>query len=116
MFLLTVKEDISNRINNEILEVERNNAICLKEYKDNKCDPETRIPVLENFCNDKEKCFLRNSQLEIGKTRTTITILIEIINEIFERLSWFSFFGMTLMYFCLMATFKMIIHLGKTSK
>ena len=116
LVIWTIKEDVENRINIEFLEIERNNAICLKEYKENQCEPENRIPVLENFCNEKEKCFHRNAHTEIGKTRTTITVLIEIINEIFARLTWSSLFGLILVYVSIITTFKLIMQIGKTSK
>ena len=114
--IFILKEDITNRINYEIKDIERNNILCIKEYNENKCDPETRIPALEYFCNEKEKCFLRDSELEIGKTRTTITVLIEIINEIFEKLTWNSIFGLVIVYFCFIVSFSFIIHIGKSIK
>lgn len=116
LVIWTIKEDVENRINIEFLEIERNNAICLKEYKENQCEPESRIPVLENFCNEKEKCFNRNPHTEIAKTRTTIIVFIEIINEIFTRLTWNSLFGLILVYILIISTFKLIIQIGKTSK
>ena len=116
LLLIALKDDIYNRINYEINDIARENSLCLKEYKENQCEVDTRIPALEDFCNQKEKCFLRNGLLEIGKTKTTITVLIEIINEIFEKLTWNSIFGLAVMYICLITTFKFIIQMGKTEK
>lgn len=116
LIIFSMKEDITNRINNEMQEIERKNMLCLKEYEENQCHPEMRIPALEDFCNENEKCFSRNAVLEIGKTRTTVIILVEIINEIFEKLNWKSMLGLCLFYLCLINSFSFIIKIGKNLK
>lgn len=113
MVSLTLKEDLTNRLQYEIKDFERKKQICIEEYYKNECEPEKRVPFLIDYCVEREKCLKSNAELEIGKTRTTFIVFIEIINEISEKLSWNSLFLIFLVYFSLISTFLLFL---KTQK
>lgn len=105
----TLKEDLANRLQYEIKDFERKKQICIEEYYKNECEPEKRVPFLIDYCNEREKCLNSNAELEIGKTRTTFSVFVEIINEIADKLSWNSLFLIFLVYFSLVSTFLLFM-------
>lgn len=42
------------------LEILSENNACTKHYMDNKCDPSTRVPAMQNQCIEWEKCLQRD--------------------------------------------------------
>lgn len=113
LIVFTLKEDITNRINYEIHDMKRKTEICIEEYYKYECQPETRVPQLVALCQEKEKCFTSNPEIEIGKTRTVLLVFIDIINEIFGKISWNSLFGLLIVYFSFVLTIFLFIKINK---
>lgn len=90
--------DVKNRINYEKLKNEHEIKICLKDYNENLCEKETRIPALEEFCIEKQRCFERNHLIEIGLTKASVHIFAEILNEFFNTITLKALFGSIILY------------------
>ncbi len=80
----------------EDLKVEQKN--CMKEYYENKCHYEIRVPAIEKFCWEKEKCLNKNPE----KIGISSFLLAKISGEFFksflEAFDWKSLIFFTFLY------------------
>lgn len=84
-------------------EILSENQLCSKQYTDNKCHPDTRVPAMDGFCVEWEKCMFRDPSA-VASTKITAAVLSEILESFFSNLSYksallislFAFFGILL--------------------
>lgn len=69
---------------NEIL---LENQRCSKNFQLNKCDPETRVPAVEDVCQAWEHCMLRDP-LKVASTKITASVFAEILEEFVQNVSY----------------------------
>jgi Predicted membrane protein len=60
---------------------------CAANYKENKCDPPTRVKRLEHFCIEWEQCMTLDPESAFRKTALTASIVSEIISNFVDPLS-----------------------------
>ena len=87
LFLYTHYTDIQSRLAALNLEMRADILRCAKAYVDNRCEPSTRLPVLEKKCSEWEDCMAREVVVD-GKTRVVAETLAEIVNGFVDFLSW----------------------------
>ncbi len=56
MFYKQVGNQMSSKQGEKLIEVEQ----CTRDYFDNKCPLDERLPALEDYCTQKEICMQRN--------------------------------------------------------
>jgi hypothetical protein len=62
-------------------------AVCSKEYLENRCAPNTRVPAMEKACVAWEKCMNRDPTV-VGRARVSAETFAEIINSFIEPISY----------------------------
>jgi hypothetical protein len=80
------------------VEILQEMAVCSKEYLENRCAPNTRVPAMEKACLAWEKCMNRDPTV-VGRARVSAETFAEIVNSFIEPISYKT------MVFCLMGIF-----------
>lgn len=62
-------------------------AHCAKNYRENRCDPETRVPAMEMACGNWETCMSRDPK-KLARASVTVKTFASIINSFFEEFSY----------------------------
>lgn len=62
-------------------------AACAKNYVDNKCAGDRRLPALETVCENWERCMNRDPA-KIGRAKVSAHTMAEIINNFIDPISW----------------------------
>ncbi|KAF2743155.1 hypothetical protein M011DRAFT_481109 [Sporormia fimetaria CBS 119925] len=75
-------------------EIMREIALCFKQYTDNRCAPETRVPAMENACGNWESCMNRDPH-KLAKGSVTARTFANIFNSFVETLSYKSMVWMS---------------------
>lgn len=87
IFLLTIRTDINNKIETQLIEITQEIALCAREYERNHCSPEKRVPALELSCMTWEKCMSRDPKV-VGRAKIGAETFAEIINGFIKPISW----------------------------
>ncbi|KAL6718342.1 hypothetical protein ACLMJK_004431 [Lecanora helva] len=82
----TIINDINERALVESSEIFAEMAACAHEFKENRCDRDTRVPAMETVCNNWEKCMKRDP-LVVGRSRLSAGMFAEIFNGFIEPIS-----------------------------
>src|SRR5438477_162722 len=69
------------------LEILQEMAVCSKEYLENRCAPNTRVPAMEKACLAWEKCMNRDPTV-VGRARVSAETFAEIVNSFIEPISY----------------------------
>ncbi|KAL8774557.1 MAG: hypothetical protein Q9209_000930 [Squamulea sp. 1 TL-2023] len=86
-FWSTIRSDVNEKSKEAASEILVEMAMCVKDYKDNKCDkPEARVPAMESICNSWEKCMQRDPTM-VGRAKVSAHTFAEIINNFFQPIS-----------------------------
>jgi hypothetical protein len=62
-------------------------AQCAKNYRENRCEPDTRVPAMEMACGNWETCMSRDPQ-KLARASVTVRACARIINSFFEEFSY----------------------------
>ncbi|KAF7455957.1 Di-sulfide bridge nucleocytoplasmic transport domain protein [Cryptosporidium felis] len=89
---LVIKNDIESKIQISVTSIIDEMNICSKQYVDNKCQPDQRVPAMEDKCIEWEKCMSQNPTIIARKSIFTAQIIGEIINTFFDQISFKSAF------------------------
>lgn len=82
----TIRNDIDERAMMESSDILAEMAVCAREFKDNRCERDTRVPAMESVCNSWEKCMSRDPYL-VGRSRLSAGMFAEIFNSFIEPIS-----------------------------
>ena len=82
----TIVNDINERAMMESSEIFAEIAACVHEFKENRCERETRVPHMETACNSWEKCMQRDPY-KVGRSRLSAGMFAEIFNGFIEPMS-----------------------------
>ncbi len=83
----TIIHDIDEKAMMESSEIFAEIAICAREFKENRCERDTRVPAMENACNNWEKCMQRDPY-QVGRSRLSAGMFAEIFNSFIEPISF----------------------------
>lgn len=83
---MTIKEDLGKKRAHEMEAVMIHQTQCAKDYYDNKCEPETRRPALEEHCLDLEKCMNQDPMKVVQDSKMTVVLIAGILNEFVKPL------------------------------
>lgn len=62
-------------------------AACVKNYRENRCEPDTRVPAMEMACGNWETCMGRDPR-KLARASVTVKAFAHIINGFFEEFSY----------------------------
>lgn len=82
----TISNDIAERAMMESSEILAEMAVCAREFKENKCERDSRVPAMETVCNNWEKCMQRDPY-KVGRSRLSAGMFAEIVNSFIEPIS-----------------------------
>lgn len=82
----TIRNDIDERAMMESSEILAEMAVCAREFKENRCERDSRVPAMETVCNNWEKCMQRDP-LKVGRSRLSAGMFAEIFNSFIEPIS-----------------------------
>ena len=82
----TIRNDIDEKAISESSEILAEMASCAREFKENRCERETRVPAMESVCNNWEKCMQRDPY-KVGRSRLSAGMFAEIFNSFIEPIS-----------------------------
>ncbi|KAG8631479.1 hypothetical protein KVT40_000619 [Elsinoe batatas] len=112
-FYATIKGDIDKKSTEAVSELLAEMAICARQYTDNRCAPETRVPAMETVCNNWEKCMNRDTRA-MGRAKISVHTWAEVFNAFVEPISWKAMIFSSLLIFGCVALsnlpFSMIRH------
>jgi hypothetical protein len=96
-------------------------AQCAKNYRENRCEPDTRVPAMEMACGNWETCISRDPQ-KLARASVTVRACARIINSFFEEFSYKSMVCSVALLFAfgsswlgLYQQFNMIVRVGQES-
>ncbi|OSS54348.1 hypothetical protein B5807_00566 [Epicoccum nigrum] len=73
-------------------------AQCVKNYRENRCEPETRVPAMEMACGNWETCMSRDPR-KVAQAAVTVRTFARIINDFFDAFSYKSMISLTILVF-----------------
>ncbi|RPA97133.1 hypothetical protein L873DRAFT_1771818 [Choiromyces venosus 120613-1] len=97
-FYLTVRRDVDQKVEEYSAEIVQEMSQCAKEYVENRCDPNMRVPAMEIRCTAWERCMNRDPS-QIGRARVSAETFAEIINSFIEPISYKTMLFCTILFF-----------------
>ncbi|KIX02520.1 uncharacterized protein Z518_08461 [Rhinocladiella mackenziei CBS 650.93] len=85
-FYATIRADVDRASDDAMAEVLAEMAACSKNYVDNRCGADTRLPALETVCNSWELCMNRDPSA-VKRARLSAHTFAEIFNSFVEPIS-----------------------------
>lgn len=86
-FWSTIRSDIDKKSEEAMTDILAEMAICAQNYRENRCDPSTRMPALETICNNWERCMNRDPRA-LGRAKVSAHTFAEIFNSFIEPISY----------------------------
>lgn len=86
-FASAVRADIERAASLESESVLAEMALCSRQYVDNKCAADQRVPAMETICNNWEEC-MNKDPLRVARARLSAHTFAEIFNSFVEPISW----------------------------
>lgn len=87
-FACTIQSDVEKKVLLFSEEVMEQIAKCSRDYRENRCDPATRVPALVSACQAWEECMARDPHLVAKRSGISAEIFGETLNSFFNVLSW----------------------------
>lgn len=86
-FWSTITSDVSAEAKKAVAETLTEMASCAQNYRENKCDPRTRMPALESVCTNWEKCMNQDPEA-VGRARVGAHTFARVLNSFVEPISY----------------------------
>ncbi|KAJ1969297.1 hypothetical protein H4R35_006179 [Dimargaris xerosporica] len=86
-FITTIQRDVDLKADEYSGEILQEMSLCTKNYIENRCSPETRVPAMEKACATWENCMNRDPKI-IGRAKVSAETFAEIINSFIEPISY----------------------------
>ena len=83
----TLNADVDREAEKEIANIIMQQAACVREWHENKCEPETRVRQVEKFCEEKERC-MNQDPYKVGRARVSAHTFAGIFNSFVEPISY----------------------------
>ena len=86
-FWSAISADVDKKVLEAAAEIIRKQAICAKEWDENRCEPATRVRQLESFCEGLTKC-LDQDPYKVGRAQVSASTFAGIFNSFVEPISY----------------------------
>ena len=86
-FWSTIRSDVDKKSSEAIAELMAEMAVCARQYTENRCAPETRVPAMGVVCDNWEKCMNRDTT-RVARARVSAHTFAEIFNSFLEPISY----------------------------
>lgn len=86
-FFLTLRRDVQIKVDEQLSTILSEISQCSKQYVENRCSPELRVPAMEKACMMWEQCMKRDPSV-IGRAKLSAETFAEIINGFIEPISY----------------------------
>lgn len=86
-FYLTIRRDVDQKVEEYSEAILADMSLCSRNYIENRCAPDMRVPAMEVRCNAWEKCMNRDPS-QVGRARVSAETFAEIINSFIEPISY----------------------------
>lgn len=96
-FSCSIHSDVEKKVLLFSEEVMEQIGKCSRDYRDNRCDPSTRVPALVAACQAWEECMARDPHLVARRSGISAEIFGTTINSFFDVLSWKSIASLVLL-------------------
>ncbi|RMZ88105.1 hypothetical protein DV736_g4666, partial [Chaetothyriales sp. CBS 134916] len=83
----TIRSDIDRLADETVSEILAEMSTCSKNYVENRCAADTRLPALETVCSNWEICMQRDPNA-VKRARLSAHTLADILNGFVEPISW----------------------------
>lgn len=87
VFVRTIQRDVDQKVDEYSAEILQEMSICSKEYTENRCSPDHRVPAMEKACTTWERCMNRDPTV-VGRAKVSAETFAEIINSFIEPISY----------------------------
>jgi Di-sulfide bridge nucleocytoplasmic transport domain len=112
-FSLAIFSDIDMKVKLFSEEILEQIAGCSRNYRENRCDPSTRVPAAAAACLAWEQCMARNPEIVAQHTRMTAETIGETLNAFFDTLTWKSIVCIVLLSCGLVLAFNVSASISK---
>lgn len=86
-FWSTIRSDVDKKSEEAITDILAEMAVCAQNYRENRCEKESRAPALESVCNNWERCMNKDPR-SVGRARVSAHTFAEIFNSFIEPISY----------------------------
>lgn len=97
-FITTIQADVNKKVEEYSAEILSEISVCSKDYLENRCSPDQRVPAMQMACQAWERCMERDPA-KVGRARVSAETFAEIVNSLIEPISYKT------MVFCLALIF-----------
>jgi hypothetical protein len=98
VLIYIVAQDIIKKTHQEVILVNEQIRQCTKEYLDNRCSPETRVPMLEKYCSEREACIAQDPLEEVRSTEALAKTIADVLNSLVSPLEHKTIFVLVLFF------------------
>ena len=96
-FSCSIQSDVEKKVQLFSEEVMEQIGKCSRDYRENRCDPSTRVPALIAACQAWEECMARDPHLVARRSGISAEIFGTTLNSFFDVLSWKSIASLVLL-------------------
>ncbi|KAF2086576.1 hypothetical protein K490DRAFT_43879 [Saccharata proteae CBS 121410] len=86
-FWTAIQSDVNLASDRAVAETLAEMAVCAQNYRENRCERDTRMPALEVVCENWEKCMGRDPK-KVGRARVSAHTFAMIFNSFIEPISY----------------------------
>ncbi|KAL0265349.1 hypothetical protein SLS55_001314 [Diplodia seriata] len=86
-FWSAIQSDVNIEADRAIAEALAEMAICARDYRENRCEPATRVPAMAQLCDNWHACMNRDPK-KVGRARVSAHTFATIFNSFIEPISW----------------------------
>ncbi|EOD50527.1 putative nuclear membrane protein [Neofusicoccum parvum UCRNP2] len=86
-FWSAIQSDVNIEADRAIAEALAEMAVCARDYRENRCEPETRVPAMATLCDNWHACMNRDPK-KVGRARVSAHTFATIFNSFIEPISW----------------------------
>eukprot|EP01068_Selenidium_serpulae_P018726 Selendium_serpulae@DN6482_c0_g1_i11.p1 len=87
-FFQGIQNDIHSKVQLHSRDVMDRISMCAHNYRENRCEPEYRVPALEKACTEWESCMTMDSGIVDKRSQLSAQTIGEVVNAFLEQLSW----------------------------
>ena len=86
-FWQTIRQDVDMKSEELAAKTMAEMTVCAREYVQNKCDRDSRVPAMEMLCENWENCMTRDPH-KVGRAKVSAHTFAEIFNSFIEPISY----------------------------